>query len=188
MKSAEFLDLRKKETLEIIEAVNTIFELLDDASFNKKPSMEKWSIGECFQHLNLTLNIYIPQMMELVEQKEIYPKHTDTFSHSFLGKIAVKSMTPKKDSTIPYKMKTFGDLKPLKTHGGQKSILDDFLAFQEDILYMITALSDMSLTKPKITTAAGKWLKMGIGDALHFMVAHNQRHLQQAQNVLKIIT
>jgi hypothetical protein len=45
----------------------------------------------------------------------------------------------------------------------------------------------MSLEKPKIVTAAGPILKMRFGDALHFMVAHNRRHILQAQNVLKII-
>ena len=85
-------------------------------------------------------------------------------------------------------MKTFGKLKPKISVGNKNEILDQFLNFQESILEVIEGLYDMNLTKPKIVTAAEPILKMRIGDALHFMVAHNQRHILQAQNVFKIIS
>lgn len=188
MKSVNFLDIRKKETLQIISAVKTVFEPIENNVFNNKPSSEKWSIAECFQHLNLTLAIYIPQMVELVKQKELYPKLSEEFSYSFLGKMAVKFMAPKEDSRIPYKMKTFDNLNPGASTFDQAMTLRAFLDFQNDTLFVIEELNDMNLSKPKIITAAGRWLKMGIGDALHFMIAHNQRHLQQAQNNFKLIT
>ena len=66
-------------------------------------------------------------------------------------------------------------------------VLNKFIKFQKDIVYAIDNCDNMSLEKPKIVTAAGPIIKMRFGDALHFMVAHNQRHILQAQNVLNII-
>ncbi len=188
MKSIEFLDLRKNETVTIIETVKEVFKVLDEKAFHTKPSADSWSISECFIHLNLTLKYYIPQMVKIVHQKDKYPKQTDSFKYSILGKLAVKSMTPKPDQTIPYKMKTFVKLKPDLSEGNQHEILQEFLELQENTLDVIDHLKSMSLKKPKIVPFTGPLVKMSIGDALHFMVAHNQRHLAQAQNVLNIIT
>ena len=66
-------------------------------------------------------------------------------------------------------------------------VLKRFLAFQEDTLQIIEELKNMNLKKPKLITAAGPLVKMSIGDALHFMIAHNQRHILQAHKVLQKI-
>jgi len=188
MKAAEFLQLRKKETERISEIVNEEFLNLDSDIFNAKPSADKWSTAECFVHLNKTLDIYIPQMVEITKQKQNYIEHNEIFKHSLIGKMAVKSMKPKPDNWIPFKMKTFKALKPNLSKSNGDEILNEFLGFQNTILSVIEDLEGMSLIKPKIVTVVGPILKMRIGDALHFMIAHNQRHITQAKNVLRIIS
>lgn len=187
MQSIEFLYLRKKETQHLIEIVESEFLNLNPILFNTKPSDKKWSIAECLQHLNLTLDIYIPQMTEIIKQKEKFGNQNEYFKHSFIGRMAVKSMTPKPDNNITFKMKTFKNLTPVLSNSDKNEILDNFLNFQDSTLNVIGGLNKINLTKPKIVTAVGPFLKMSIGDALHFMVAHNQRHILQAQNVLREI-
>ena len=187
MKTVDFLEQRKVETQNIIEIVSSEFKDLSQKTFNTKPAPNKWSVAECFMHLNQTLEIYIPQMVKKVEEKEKYLGQRELFKYSLAGKMAVKSMLPKSDQSIPFKMKTFGELKPKQSDGDRNKILDEFIEFQNMTIVVIDGLEGMSLTKPRIKTAAGSILKMCIGDALHFMVAHNQRHIVQAQNVLKII-
>ena len=188
MDSNEFLDLRNNETINIIENVKKVFEVLDEQVFHSKPSPESWSISECFVHLNLTLKYYIPQMVKITHQKDKYPKEKGSFTHSIIGKLAVKAMTPKPDQRIPFKMKTFAKLNPDFSVGNKHEILHEFLDFQEITVGLCENLKSMSLKKPKIVPFTGPLVKMNVGDALHFMVAHNQRHLLQAENVLKIIT
>ncbi|MCG8311153.1 MAG: DinB family protein [Cytophagales bacterium] len=188
MKTVDFLEHRKKETLEIISSVKKEFAELDPNKFNTKPSPEKWSIAECFIHLNQTLDIYIPQMVKKVKDKEKYKGQNEFFKYSLVGRMAVRSMLPRPDKSIAFRMKTFGNLKPKRSEGERDKILNEFLGFQTSIIHVIEGLDGLSLTKPKIITAAGSILKMCIGDALHFMIAHNQRHILQAQNVLKIIS
>ena len=188
MKAAEFLELRKKETEKIIDIVKEEFLILDSDIIDAKPSEDKWSIAECFVHLNKTLAIYIPQMVERTKEKQKYIEQDKTFKLSWIGKMAVKSMTPKPDSSIPFKMKTFKTLKPNMSKSNSYEILNEFLGFQNMMLNVIEDLDGMSLTKPKIVTVIGPIIKMRIGDALHFMVAHNQRHITQAKNVLRIIS
>lgn len=187
MKSEYFLEEREKETIEIIDIVKSEFSKLSSDQLNTKPAADKWSISECLAHLNLTLNIYIPQMKKVVEHKESYGIQKENFSYSAIGKLAVKSMQPKADNVIGFKMKTFKRLNPERSAIDAQTTMSEFLAFQNQTIEIIHGLKNTSLTKPKIVTTVGPILKMGIGDALHFMVAHNQRHIVQAQKVFKII-
>ena len=96
-------------------------------------------------------------------------------------------MEPKKDKTFRFKMKTFKNLEPQKSGVDSEKVLNDFLNFQDETIRIIHGLRIINPARPKIITAVGPVLKMRIGDALHFMLAHNQRHLIQAQNVLQKI-
>jgi uncharacterized damage-inducible protein DinB len=187
MKSQYFLEEREKETLEIVGIVESEFSALTADQLNIKPAGDKWSISECLAHLNLTLNIYIPQMQKVVEEKEKYGIQKENFSYSAIGKMAVKAMQPKTDKSIGFKIKTFKRLNPERAEMDARATMNSFLDFQRATIEVIHGLKNTSLSKPKIITAAGPILKMGIGDALHFMVAHNQRHIVQAQKVSKII-
>ncbi len=187
MKTTEFLSTRTSETLALIEIVNNEFDILDEKLFNAAPGPKRWSVAECFQHLNITLKIYVPQLVFAVQNKHQFKGQKVNFKPGFIGKLAVNSTAPKENNEIPRKMKTFKILKPEEMEYSKREVLDIFLRFQQDIITTIEGADNMSLEKPKIVTAVGSILKLGFGDALHFMIAHNQRHVLQAQNVLKII-
>ena len=126
-------------------------------------------------------------MVTAIQNKHKFIGQKENFTHSLIGKLAANSMAPKENKEIPMKMKTFKILKPNELEYNKLEVLDIFLGYQNDVIAVIEGAADMSLEKPKIVTAAGPILKMRLGDALHFMIAHNQRHALQAQNVLKII-
>jgi hypothetical protein len=111
MKSQYFLEEREKETLEIVGIVESEFSALTADQLNIKPAGDKWSISECLAHLNLTLNIYIPQMQKVVEEKEKYGIQKENFSYSAIGKLAVKAMQPKADKSIGFKHENFQKVK-----------------------------------------------------------------------------
>lgn len=186
MEIADFLRERRIDVEKQTAIVNDEFVSLDKESLNRKPSPDKWSIAECFQHLNLTMEYYVPQMLDAVQNKDQFPQSSNSFKQSLFGKLAVRSMMPQPEKGIQYKMKTFKSLDPANSDLDIETV-QHFLNFQDHMLQVIDGLRDMSLSKPKIVTIIGPLLKMRIGDALHFMVAHNQRHIVQAQNVLKII-
>lgn len=186
MKTTDFLKARESEIRQLTDTVKNDFLPLSNELLNMKPAPKKWSIAECFQHLNLTMDVYVTQMLEVVEKKDQFPPAENEFKLSFMGRMGVKAMQPKEGEKISYKMRTFKVLNPeaSKVEGNP---LDTFLEYQEGLLHIVASLEQMSLKKPKITTVVGPVFKMPIGDALHFMIAHNQRHILQAQKVLQII-
>ena len=149
MKTTEFLKARKNETLAIIEIIKNEYENLDPKLFNTIPAPKKWSVAECIQHLNITLDIYIPQMLDVVKNKNKYLGQNEYFRYSLIGKMAVKSMAPKENNKIPMKMKTFKILKPIEIEYSKQEVLDKFISFQKDIISLIDGAENMSMEKPK---------------------------------------
>jgi len=186
MKIAVFLDELKAITKDLTEQCGQLL-LIDHNLLNVRPERNKWSIAECFEHLNLTLEIYLPQIQEILKHPEKYPSKEQSFKHSWLGSFAVKTMQPKTDDKITFKMKTFARLDPALSDDDTDSSLKKFINWQEQTLEVLNKVEDIDLKKSKINTAVGSILKMGVGDALHFVIAHNQRHVLQAQKVLQKI-
>lgn len=186
MKTTDFLNVRESEIQQLTDTVKKEFLPLSIEVLNKKPAANKWSIAECLQHLNLTMDVYVTQMLDVIKKKDQFPSTSDEFNLSFMGRMGVKAMQPKEGQKISYTMKTFKVLNP-EVASSEYDPLAKFLEYQDHLLSVTSSLRHMSLTKPKITTIVGPLFKLSIGDALHFMIAHNQRHILQAQKVLQII-
>lgn len=187
MKASAFLDQRKDEINSTLAVVRNEFGPVSDQQFNLRPNPKKWSAAECITHLNLTQEIYVPQMLVVIENKDKYPPAKNEFNHSWIGRMAYRAMQPKENNVISFKMKTFSKFQPADETLEKDAILDTFIKYQMDMLEVITGLGDIDPEKPKINSALGPIFKMGIGDALRFMIAHNMRHILQAQNALSLI-
>jgi hypothetical protein len=64
---------------------------------------------------------------------------------------------------------------------------NDILLFengQKDLLEIIESAKAVNIRKVKVQISMSNIIKLRLGDALLFVVYHNERHLQQALNVL----
>ena len=76
-------------------------------------------------------------------------------------------------------MKTFAGMDPI----GSKlevNVVDTFLKGQQTLLKQLEQAKMFSLNDRCIPVTFTKLLKLRLGDALRFMVYHNQRHVEQA--------
>lgn len=66
---------------------------LPDETLNFRLSEKEWSISECFQHLNLYGQFYIPEIGKRIKNSETEP--TEFFTSGILGNYFAESMLPK---------------------------------------------------------------------------------------------
>jgi len=66
-----------------------------------------------------------------------------------------------------------------------KTIVTQFLTYQQELLTMIALAKTKNINQRKVSVEFFKLMKMKIGDALAFVVTHEQRHILQAQEVLR---
>ncbi|MCV9387531.1 DinB family protein [Reichenbachiella ulvae] len=182
MKRSELIESLKKDTLEVLEEVKSL-ETLGEELLSRRPNPNKWSVIECIEHLNIADGHYLT----LFEKKLPKAKASDKeeYDSSWMGNYFVKVMKPRPDGSIPSPMRTMSKFDPeVKVHA------DTLTKFKKDQLELIKYLdmaASLDLKAIKISSAIGRLVTFRLGDAFRFVIAHNQRHIIQAKNVLKAL-
>ncbi|MEO9893947.1 DinB family protein [Aurantibacter sp.] len=154
------------------------FKSLPTETLNWRVANDSWSILECFEHLNLYGDFYIPELKKRMESSKTQPK--ENFKSGVLGNYFAKSMLPKEKLN---KMKTFKDKNPIGSTL-DKTTMNRFIAQQEKILNLLDKSRAVDLNKIKTAISISKLIKLRIGDTFRVVVYHNERHILQANNVL----
>lgn len=154
------------------------FRELPDKYLNYKESNEEWSILECIEHLNLYGDFYNPVIRESIEKTDT--SSSEIFKSGLIGNYFVNLIIPKEKMK---KMKTAKDKNPLGNLN--KDVIDKFVSQQLECLELIDQSKNVNLSKTKTAISISKLIKLRLGDTFRFITAHNERHLLQAENMLK---
>lgn len=155
------------------------FKKLTDKELNYKETIDKWSILECIEHLNIYGDFYNPEIKKCIKQTNT--KSAKIFKSGIIGNYFVNLISPKEKLN---KMKTLKVNNPIGSRL-DRSVIDKFINQQKECLELIEQSKNINLTKTKTAISISKLIKLRLGDTFRFITAHNERHLLQAENILK---
>ena len=155
------------------------FRKLSEKELNYKESSDQWSILECIEHLNIYGNFYNPEIKKSIEKTNTVA--TEIFESGVIGNYFVNLITPKEKLN---KMKTLKENNPLGSHL-DRTVIERFITQQKGCLELIEKSKNVNLSKTKTAISISKLIKLRLGDTLRFITVHNERHLIQAENILK---
>ena len=170
----------------LIESARTIandarssFGGLSAAQLNWKPSAERWSIGQCFDHLINSNKGYLP----IIESVKGGTKKTRVLERlpvlpGLAGKLLIKSLDP----ASARKLKAPKNFEPAQSNISAH-VIDDFVAQQDKIIEGMKATGHLALERIVITSPAVSFVTYSLLDAYRIIVVHEQRHFQQAKRV-----
>ena len=177
--SANLLQKFLGEAPLLIHNANKQFSGLSEAQINWKPSEEKWSIGECIDHLVVTHKLYNSKIKEHQRLFEDFGEGSFKFKHTFSGRMILKYVDP--NSTT--RSKTFKVFKPTMRQINT-NIIRSFCEEVESMISFAEKLHGVDLRKIKISSPLTKLLRMNVGDVLLINLYHDKRHLNQAEKIL----
>ncbi|UXP32716.1 DinB family protein [Reichenbachiella agarivorans] len=180
MNRAQLIESLKQDTLVIIEEVKALAKL-DEEILTMKADAKRWSILECIEHLNIADAHYLMQFDKKL--RIATPSQNMACDSTYLGKLFINKIKPRADGSIPSPMKTMRKFDPDVTV--HKDTISKFLEDQQELLKYLDMCQRLDLQKIKIPSALGAIITFRLGDALQFLIGHNQRHIIQAKNVLK---
>ena len=163
----------------IAEDARTSFGSLSAEQLNWKPSAERWSVAQCFDHLLVSNQGYLPiiesvrngtKKTRFVERLPVLP--------GLAGKLLIKSLDP----VTGRKLKAPKNFEPAQSNI-RPGVIDDFVAQQDQVIEGMKSTSHLDLEKIKITSPALSFVAYSLMDAYRVIVVHEQRHLQQAKRV-----
>jgi uncharacterized damage-inducible protein DinB len=179
MKSNDLLQQVEAATIALLKRAEETFAPLSTEALNEKPSPQKWSIAECLEHLNYYSDYYnkaIKVAIETAQEKQW--KEVPTFNSTWLGKKSIESVDPNNVKAT----KTPKALNPASS-SVRPDVVARFISAQKEFLSLIEAAKKINLNKAKVRIEVFKLLKMRLGDLFLFMIAHHQRHCNQALRV-----
>jgi hypothetical protein len=176
MNRTAFLTALQTATQQLRATAQAEFEPLDLALLNHQPAPGSWSILECLEHLNRYSRYYNPQLAKALTQPDLAADQP--VGYSWLGRKSVDMMRPdnrKKHTTLKH-------MNPSGSRLGRET-LTEFLNHQTELLDLLARAHRADLNRKAMPVEFFKLLKLRLGEALEFVVVHQQRHLQQALRV-----
>lgn len=164
---------------QVAEETKRVFGNLSGEQLNWKPSAERWSVAQCFDHLISTNSGYLPIVDDVLagrKKSSIWQKLP--VLPGFFGKMLIKSLDPSSARKIK---------APKKFQPAQSSvpatIIDDFVAQQSAVIEKMQATANLDLERIVITSPVASPVTYNLMDAYRIIVVHERRHFQQAQRV-----
>ncbi|WP_428659514.1 DinB family protein [Runella sp.] len=134
-----------------------------------------WSIAQCLEHLNSYGHYYLPKIQEgLAKKAHLAPK--ETFKSSWLGNYFIQMMEPE---TGKKKYKAFkGHIPDSKLDA--YAVVAEFIQQQETLLNYLQQARSTDMNAVRIPISIARFITLKLGDVFQFIIAHNERHIQQA--------
>jgi hypothetical protein len=151
---------------------------LTPEQFNFKPAPEKWSVGECLDHLNTLMRLYNDAMGPILEASSDRTGGEPFGRGTFMGRMLVNSLRkPAKRFKAP------GVFEPSHSELDPEGVRAEFETEVGRMKQLIQQSDGLAIGKIKMSSPAMKLMKLTLAQALESQVIHNNRHLAQAERV-----
>jgi hypothetical protein len=152
---------------------------LSDDQFIWRPSVDGWSIAECFEHLNATARVYLPLLDEGIAdaiRRGVYGE--GPFSYNWFGRLYVRFNEP----PVRWRRHANPNLYP-GAGRPRREILAAFRAYQVQYIDRLRQASGIDLARARVRSPSIAWLRIPLGSGFAVMTAHERRHLWQARKI-----
>lgn len=165
---------------ELGQKAELAFGHLSAEQINWKPGANAWSVGQCFEHLIKTNELFYDEL-EKIAAGQRKNSFLESYSplNSFFGNLLVNSL--KKDER-KFKAPTDKIVPPSEIDG---NIVEIFSAHQAELIGKIKSTENSDWQKIKITSPFFKFMTYKLTDGFRVVVEHEQRHFRQAERVMQ---
>lgn len=161
----------------------TEFGSLTIEQLNWKPNLNTWSIAQNLDHLIVVNETYFPVLASLKAGTYTTPFIAKIgFMVSFLGKTVLNAVQPDRMK----KMKTFPIWEPTASNV-IGDILNRFQNHQNELIQKIEGARELVEKGVVISSPANKNIVYKLETAFDIIVSHEQRHLEQAKEILALL-
>jgi len=163
--------------IKVSEELNTEAEFIDHLSIEQltqRPNADAWNALECFEHVNLYIDIYNEFIEDALRKANLIDEDQE-IRRGYFGNMFINMMEPKEKGIK--KMNTFKSKNPMGK-SINKSVVQHFIKSNSKTIEFLKEAKSKDIQTVKCKLAL-PLLKLKLSDAIHFLIAHNQRHMQQ---------
>lgn len=185
MTSTELLLEVRKITATNIELLKKKFLHFSEEQKKWRSTDASWNLVEIFAHLNQYALFYHTAFRTRIGNTK-FREFKENFVSSPLGRSAWSSIKLGNARNVKRKFKAQRNYNPsIDPSLISGNDIQDFITNQNDLLEIIDLAKTVNIRKAKVPIAISKIIRLRLGDALLFVTYHNERHIQQAINVIQ---
>jgi hypothetical protein len=178
-KSTELLEQLQADTRQLILTANYL-RTVDPGLLLQEPAPGKWSVVQVLEHLNSYGRYYL---LAIERSLEIDKPAIEDFKPGWLGNYFTRLMKPAEDGTIRNKMQSPKDHRPAK-YLDVFPVLTTFLEQQQYLLELLEQAKSKNISSIRTPISISRLIRLKLGDTFRFVIAHEQRHFVQIDNIL----
>jgi hypothetical protein len=174
------IDEVEKELNEATRRAWSLVHSTDGRLFTVRPHLGSWSAAECLSHLSISTEMFIPVLTQALDDAR--------------GRALLSTRMPKMDligrvlrwflePPIRKRVKTTAPLVP-KSIRAKAEAFGEFGALQARLSEILTSARGIDLQKVKVVSPFDKRVKYNLYSAFRILVAHQRRHLWQAEQAV----
>lgn len=156
-------------------AAKQLLDGLTEQQLNWQPSPTSWSIGQCFDHLCATTDLYLPPILAALKDKPDSP-----VNEIALGSVSswfIRSFIEPSPNTK--RAKAPSKIKPASSTS--LSVLDRFLSGNQSCRDLLLTARCKNVNRIRFWNPFIPGLRFTVAAGLEIIPAHQRRHLLQAQ-------
>lgn len=172
------LESYEDQLLSIRQDVPGLIGPLSYEQFNWSPARGRWSMAQCFDHLNVTARTFIPAIdAAIADARARNLRSNGPFTYPLLQRLFVRLNEP------PVKFRAPAPKALVPAAGKEvETVLSEFMQWQDGIGERIRVADGLDLRRAGHKSPVGPF-RWSLGIFFAVMLAHERRHIWQARQV-----
>jgi hypothetical protein len=173
------LELYQDQLLSIRQDAEGLISGLTESQFNWRPAPDRWSMAQCFDHLNVTARLFIPEVdraMAAARSKGL--RSNGPFVYSLFERLFLmfSEPPPKVRFRAPRSFRPSGDKR-------LADVRQSFLECQDRLGDQLREADGLDLRRVRLRSPGFPPLRWSLGMTFAITLAHERRHIWQARQV-----
>jgi len=137
----------------------------------------EWSVCQCLEHLNTYAAHYLPRIQAKLNPLANYEPEAPV-RKSWLAAYFIRMMAPSENGK---KYKAIKKHQPNRHRNDPYQPVAVFIDTLETVQQILHVATNTNLNSGRVTTSISPLVSLSPGEAIEFLLVHNQRHIVQAQ-------
>jgi hypothetical protein len=158
----------------ILRQTEALLDPLDDEQFNWCPQAGSWSIGQCYDHLNVTNAVYFRGIHDAVRRAERQGwARRGPIQPSLAGRLFVWVLEP------PFRLKARAPskIRPADRRRHKAEVWPEFVRFHAHLQLFLAECAAVDLNRARFPNPFARAVRVRAGTGLQIVLAHERRHL-----------
>lgn len=183
--SNQLITKLQQQTETLLNKAIQEWQMIAPEKFSQQPAEGSWSAKQCIAHLNMYGDYYLPAIeAAILKAKQQRATAAEQFTPGRLGNYFTNMMLPGTNEKPAKKMKAMKHYISLNNEDSNK-VIAAFIDQQEKLLQLLEDATAINLSTTKVAISIARFIRLKLGDVFMFLIAHNYRHVLQAESALK---